>query len=443
MAQTDVERWQRITAMTCVLVATLPIGVAEAQTTQNDYVTACWLGCLMCMALALLYDPANLWYTVGAAGALGLGVLTKATMFLYAGLLVGVMVLVLLVRLRHHSLCLRRLLILAVTLSVLNAPHMVRNYTIYGSPLGSRGMVEMQRNQDFSPGGIASNVIRNLSLHTATGLTPLTNSLNYLVLLAHNLTGKALDDRKTTFLDLPFQFQKKFRSGDSDANNPFHLLIIFVTCFLLLLTRHAWRKRFLTYNALIIASFVLFCAYLRWQPWHSRLHLAYFILLMPLAAIVLVTMLPRWCNSLLAACLIFLVSVCLFNNDVRPINPKKAFLTLPREQQYFWQKRPLYTPYAQVADAIIASGCKQVGLKLGYDDWEYPVWILLHNRGFKGYVNHVYVADESAQIHSVVPAPCAVVVMGSTAPPELVSAMPRSTAHSPLTVYWSELANNP
>jgi hypothetical protein len=80
---------------------------------------------------------------------------------------------------------------------------------------------------------------------------------------------------------------------------------------------------------------------------------------------------------------------------------------------------------------------------LGGDDWEYPLWALLHNRGFKGYINHVYVIGEVAQIHSAVPEPCAVVVMGSNAPPELVSAMPRSTAHSPLTVYWSEPANNP
>jgi hypothetical protein len=443
VAQPDVELRQRITAMTCVLVATLPIGVAQAQTTQNDYATACWLACLMCMVLALLYDPANLCYSVGAAGALGLGVLTKATMFLFAGLLVGILILVLLVRLRHHGLRLRLLLILTVTLSVLNAPHMVRNSATYGSPLGSRGTVEMQRNQDFSPGGIASNVIRNLSLHTATGIAPLTQSLNYLVLLAHNLTGKALDDKSTTFLHMPFQFQKKFMSMDSNANTPFHLLIIFVTNILLLLTRHAWRTRLLTYHALIIASFVLFCAYLRWQPWHSRFHLAYFILLMPSAALVLVTVLPRWVNTGLATCLICLVYVCLFNDVGRPINPKKAFLTLPREQQYFWQNRPLYTPYAQVADAIIASGCQQVGLKLGYDDWEYPLWILLHNRGFRGYIKHVYVTGEAAQLRTAVPVPCAVVVTGSSVPLELVSALPRSTAHSPLTVYWAAPANNP
>ena len=84
-----------------------------------------------------------------------------------------------------------------------------------------------------------------------------------------------------------------------------------------------------------------------------------------------------------------------------------------------------------------------MGLKLGYNDWEYPLWILLHNRGFKGDINHVYVTGEEAQIPAVIPAPCAVVVMGNNAPPELVSAMPRSTAYSSLTVYWSEPASKP
>ena len=436
-AQPGEKTRRRITAMTCILVATLPIGVLEALTTQNDYATTCWLTCLMSMALALTDDPANPWYTVGAAGALALGVLTKVTMVLFATLLIGVLVLVWFVLLRQRVL--RPLLVLVVIFGALNAPHMARNYAVYGSPLGSRGTFKIQRSRDFSLGGITSNVIRNLSLHTATGFAPLTRNLNNLILLAHSLTGKSLNYHKTTFPYTPFQFQEPSRFGgdESAANNPYHLGIIGMTLLMLLLTRHAWWQRLRAYNALVIGSFILFCAYLRWQPWHSRFHLAYFVLLMPSAAIVCVTMLPRWCNSLLAMALFSMAYVCLFYNGGAPINTDSDFITLPREQQYFAYQRALYTPYAQVADEIITSGCQQVGLKLDYESWEYPFWVLLHNRGFKGSLHHVYVTGEAAQIHTAVPASCAVIVMDIDAPPELVRAMPRRTSHSPLTVYWS------
>jgi len=68
-----------------LLAATLPIGMVESITPLVDYVTAFWLACLFSQALALLREPTNVWYAWGAGLTFSLGVLTKATMILYAG----------------------------------------------------------------------------------------------------------------------------------------------------------------------------------------------------------------------------------------------------------------------------------------------------------------------------------------------------------------------
>jgi len=58
---------------------TLPIGIAESITTQNDYVVATWLLLHVALTLASASDPENIWYAWGAGISFGLGVLTKAT----------------------------------------------------------------------------------------------------------------------------------------------------------------------------------------------------------------------------------------------------------------------------------------------------------------------------------------------------------------------------
>jgi len=76
----------RIAALSTLLGATLPIPIIESITTQNDYVVAAWLTGLVCLLIELYQTPSNFWYAAGAAMSLALGLLTKATMFIYAAL---------------------------------------------------------------------------------------------------------------------------------------------------------------------------------------------------------------------------------------------------------------------------------------------------------------------------------------------------------------------
>ncbi|MCH7878386.1 MAG: glycosyltransferase family 39 protein, partial [candidate division Zixibacteria bacterium] len=71
-------------AMSALLTASIPMGIMQATTTQNDYVLAAWTVCLVVFGLATLQNISNPW-SVGAVGvALGLMMLTKGTGYIYA-----------------------------------------------------------------------------------------------------------------------------------------------------------------------------------------------------------------------------------------------------------------------------------------------------------------------------------------------------------------------
>jgi len=59
-------------------------------------------------------------------------------------------------------------------------------------------------------------------------------------------------------------------------------------------------------------------------------------------------------------------------------------------------------------------GCKRVGLILGGDGWEYPLWPLLQARLGEGLrMEHVLVQNASTRFAAPVrPAPCALLVVG-------------------------------
>jgi 4-amino-4-deoxy-L-arabinose transferase-like glycosyltransferase len=66
-----------------VIAATIPMGILQASSTQNDYVTTFWLVCLVHYIFRFKAQPccAN---AVGVGASLALALLTKGTAYLYA-----------------------------------------------------------------------------------------------------------------------------------------------------------------------------------------------------------------------------------------------------------------------------------------------------------------------------------------------------------------------
>ena len=114
-----------------VVVLTLPVGLTQAPTTQNDYVAAMWVAIL---AALVTRRPTSWQLTLAIGLAAGLGAMTKATTYFFiAPLLLWWLV----DRLRRGRTAVPRDIgIIALPALALASPGMVRNIAVFGSPWG-------------------------------------------------------------------------------------------------------------------------------------------------------------------------------------------------------------------------------------------------------------------------------------------------------------------
>jgi hypothetical protein len=100
---------------------------------------------------------------------------------------------------------------------------------------------------------------------------------------------------------------------------------------------------------------------------------------------------------------------------------------MAREEQYLATHATQDTePLQRMANSLVAAGCDNVGMKLGFDAPEYVIWAMLRNRGFTGALHHVYVEDASAKIASRYPAPEIILTNVRTPPATVTNSYPFS-----------------
>src|SRR5215831_8334638 len=72
----------------------------------------------------------------------------------------------------------------------------------------------------------------------------------------------------------------------------------------------------------------------------------------------------------------------MFNHsrELVPFRGRPSYLTQSAMERLFDNQPQLLGPYQRAIEAIVASNGSQVGLILGGDSWEYPVWRMLRDR---------------------------------------------------------------
>ena len=385
-------RWCGLFA--ALIAVTLPAGVTEAISPLNDFLSAQWLALLVVFGLLLIQEPKNYFYAAGIGAALALGVNNKVTMFIYAAPFMVALALWLLRK------SLRMLAALGVATAVFglaaNVPWMARNYEVFHHALGSEETLRNHPLADHSPSKIAANVIRNLALYSDSPFDWYTSATKHVLSPLFGLMGEPLDDEGSVWLGQDFTFP--LRSSEVKSGDGFGGIMVALPMLLAMLffpVKFKWNSPLPIYLGLIMAGFVLFSGYERWQPWHPRLHLPLFILAAPFTAMVLGWGWNRW---LVLAASLLLVLNALLVLGCNPDFPLRQFSELrlqTREENYFSRRPELYPGMAELARDIIGAGVTNVCLKIGSDVWEYPFWVCLKNRGFQGTIQHVLVDNET------------------------------------------------
>jgi hypothetical protein len=365
--------------LAAVFCATLPAGILQASSTQNDYVTAFWLVCLA-HALFEWRDRPGWGRALFAGAALGLALLTKGTAYLLAAPLVAGFLADSVRGPVRRSVLAAAPLALGVALA-LNAPHYLRNQALYGSPLGPGGEGEpgdqlSYANAGHSPAILASNVVRNLALHVGTPWRDVNLALTDAIRAGYTRLGLDPDDPRCTWGGTHFRLTRLAWDEDTTGNLP-QLLLFAGTAVLAGAWRRLARPRAaLALGLAVLLGFGLFCGLLRWGPWHARLHLPLFVLAAAVAGAVW-ERLPAWAQAGAALALLGWAVPFLLLNNTRPLLGPDSVVTARRGEVYFRRRPDLQADYDGARDVLRAQGLARAALLVGGNDWEYPFWALL------------------------------------------------------------------
>jgi len=240
----------------------------------------------------------------------------------------------------------------------------------------------------------------------------------------HAAMGADLNDPRTTLTDTSFGLQ----AGDTeDMAQTLVMLMAFAGAVASL---HAIagpaRWNIAGFLACVVVAFVMFCAYLKWQPWHSRLHLPLVVLLSGAVGAVAELSWPRRVGHALAAIAVLASAHVLLFNPTRPLLGRTSVLTTPRADQYFARAAIWQPAMERAARQIAERGCRQIAVSMTHDDPEYLLWATVKPRVPDVRFRQVDVTNYSAAFEARERAgeDCAVVTINPEAATVLVSFAP-------------------
>ena len=271
---------------TRLFCATLPMAVLQSTSTQNDLTESFGMALLLYGCIRISVDPG--WTSVCFVGAsLGLAALIKNVAYLFGFPLI-VWCAFSLARHGFRSMFLRMTVIVILSVG-LNAGYLCRNLATSGSPLGPKLVThsghDFYTNDIDTPGVLFSNVLRNVGLHL---LFPRGNSfITRTIIRIHHAFHLDPDDPRTMWQGSHYEV---YTPGNEDAcGMPWHLIFIGLGMVVLLFFARSLSPPLCWLSLCIVTGALLFCFVLKWQPWHTRLHLALFVMASPIVAAVLRT----------------------------------------------------------------------------------------------------------------------------------------------------------
>ena len=300
---------------------------------------------------------------------------------------------------------------LAAGILTVNAPQYARNIGLTGSPLGydsAQGNgVFRWRNETFGWKQTLSNALRHTSEQLGARSPQWNQSVYRAAIAMHRALQMDAQDPATTWPGARFDAPIN-ANHEANANNRWHLLLIVAAAIFAVASR---SRTWTIYAGGLALAFLLFCGYLKWQPFLARLELPLFVLAAPLVAYLLQSL--RLAVLQLAVCLLLFSAArpALVENWTRPLHGPHSLFSTARNGNYFadmsqWNNR---ASYLESVARTAASGCGTVGIDISENQLEYPFQALLRERNPSVCFLHTGVQNASSRYappHP--PQPCAV-----------------------------------
>ena len=375
---------------------TIPMGILQATSTQNDYVVTFWLVCLSYLVVVDRSEERPRGNQVFLGLALGLSLLAKATAYLYAAPLVA-WHLVSILRKEGVRSAVKAGLMVAGLAMLLNLGHWARNYATYGGPLGPRDIVS-----GFVRGVPGSDSVESaLFSPRAVQAWAADQYSRVATTLARNIMTPSFALSARIFawmprlpLGLPAGFESEMLTSiwnhEDTAGNPLHLALVPITLSLVGFgSAKGSQQRGLfvaRYMASALGGLLLIAIVLDNGPslFGLRFQLPFFVIWSPVVGFSISKFLSKNVVRLISGGLLLVSVPWLLFNNTRPVFGRQPYVTrtpsifsAPQSEIMFAMAPHFREPYTAVTNYLKAVGCTEVGLRIDSSDPGYLFWWLL------------------------------------------------------------------
>ena len=401
---------------------TIPAGILQASSTQNDYVAALWSVCTAFWVVTAKERELTRLEKVGLGLTLGAGFLTKGTFFVYAPPL---MLWYFLPRLwsRGIGAVLREGVVLTLIAVMLNLGFWARNVQTYGGPYGTSEWLQANLWIRFRPSAVGT-----------PGETPAGEPEGGAVATPVAAAGEGTDEQPpvspisrpsrlmaaVNWMDrvaevaafnlvtpsasvngivrrLMVRFPRTFPSGymsqwdivawshEDTTPNTLHLALALLSVGGAFVVHRPMRAMLRKYGLLVLAMYGLLPVVIGHGAgiWGMRYQLPFFVLASPVAGAVFSSVRrPRLAPYLGGILLLAALPWLLFNNT-RPLIGRTpwptrvgSILTTSQADLMFAVVPKKKAPYEQAVQAVRAQACQRVGLRIDSGHLEYLFWWL-------------------------------------------------------------------
>ncbi len=295
---------------------TVPIFIFELTTTQVELVSCCYFTAFLYFGFRLRKEFTPLMLP-GMAISLSLAVFSKYPAALYAipfCCFFGVTFL------RKYGIARSGVILATMVLCIglTFAPFWSRNYALFGHVMNpkedSSFPVEKLTADAHSFGLSVSNLLKNSSLHLSIPHTGLNNSIESLIVKAHDAIGIDVNEPAIS----RDNFDVRYTVHEDMIPNTVHFLIIVIFSGVLLFLKGNREMRI--FWLLAIGGFVLFCTVLKFQQWSTRTHLPFFMMGAVLIGFVLERA-PVFTRGLVLALFFIPALFFVIGNPAKPVAP--------------------------------------------------------------------------------------------------------------------------